>query len=552
MRKIFRIGASFSALFLLSFGLNAQSTDFKAGKYIDLFHDVLREVAVFYVDTVQIGTLVNEAIESMLEQLDPYTELIPEEESESLELMTTGSYGGVGSYIKGSPKGVVFSEPYENYPAAKAGIVPGDEILEIDGVSTAGLSTDECSNAMKGKPNTEVRFKIKKVRTGEVVDLVLTRERIHFSDITYYGMVGEGIGYIRIAGFTMGGGNDLRRAFLELKSGGGLSKLILDLRGNGGGLLEEAVNMLGMFLPRGTEVVSARGRYPQQNVFYKTKEEPIDVNIPIVLLVNRGSASSSEILAGAMQDLDRGVIIGTRTFGKGLVQSIRPLNYNAKLKITMAKYYIPSGRCVQAIDYSHRNEDGSVGAIPDSLIKEFTTKNGRSVFDGGGITPDEKIEIGGYSRMAIELISRGLIWDYMVQYTLKHDQIVTPELFALTDDEYNDFITFMEQQEFDGRSATEVMMEQLLTMAKREGYDSLVVQQLNDIKKITTGDRSKDLLRHKTEVKRLLEEEICATYYYQKGRIRSMLRNDIQLNRAIEILSDCQEYSNILSQNDKK
>jgi carboxyl-terminal processing protease len=548
MKKIFKSGCCALAFLLFPVVSYAQSANFKAGKSIDLFHNVLRELSLFYVDTVEIGSLVEYGMISMLDQLDPYTEYIPEEENENLALLTTGSYGGVGSTIKKGKKGVVvFSEPYEGYPAAKAGIVPGDEILEIDGVPTVGLSVEECSGAMKGKPDTEVRFQIKKVKTGEIIELVLRRARIHFSDIAYYGMVQEGIGYIRIAGFTQDGSQDLRRAFLELKSRGNVSKLILDLRGNGGGIFEESIHMLSLFLPRGTEVVSAKGRNTQHNVTYKTKEEALDVHIPIVVLVNRGTASSSEILAGAMQDLDRGVIVGTRTFGKGLVQAIRPLNYNAQLKITIAKYYTPSGRCVQAIDYGHRNEDGSVGAIPDSLIKEFRTKNGRSVFDGGGITPDETIEAGGYSRMAIELITRDLIWDYAVQYLIGHDEIAVPDQFALTDCEYDDFISFMEEQEFDSRSATEVMLDQLLVTAKREGYDSLVVKQLNELTTIAAGDKAKDLLRHKTEIKRLLEEEICCVYYYQKGRIRSILRNDLQLNRAIEILSDQQKYKRLLT-----
>ena len=504
---------------------------------------------MFYVDTVQMDKLVETGIVAMLEQLDPYTEFIPEEETESLELLTTGAYGGVGSLIKGGRHGgIFFSEPYEDYPAARAGIVPGDEILEVDGISTATLSVDECSNMMKGKPDTQVHFRIRKVKTSEEIEMTLRRERIHFSDIEWYGMVGEEIGYIRIGGFTLGGGQDLRRAFLELKSSGELTGLVLDLRGNGGGLLEEAVNMLGMFLPRGTEVVSSKGRYSQQDVTYKTKEEPIDTNIPIVVLVNQGSASSSEIVAGALQDLDRGVVVGTRTYGKGLVQAIRPLNYNAQLKMTTAKYYTPSGRCVQAIDYSRRNENGSAGAVPDSLTVEFKTKNGRSVFDGGGIAPDDRVESDAYnSRITIELLRRDLLWEYAVQYLIRHSEIAAPEYFTITDDEYNEFVIFMEQQEFDSRSVTQAMLEQILATSKREGYDAAWVSQLEELSIATAGGKAQDLLRHKTEIKRLLEEEICCVFNYHRGRVRSELRNDSQLERAKEILSDSSYYRALLN-----
>ena len=549
MKKMITMGGCCWLAFLLFSGsLSAQSADFKTGRSIDLFHSILREVAVFYVDTVQISELVDAGIASMLEQLDPYTEFFPEED-ESIEMMTTGAYGGVGAYIKKTPQGVIFSEPYEGSPAAKAGIVSGDLILEIDGVPATEFSGDECSNRMKGMPGTEVRFKVKKIKTGAAVDLVIKRERIRFPDIPYYGIVGDGIGYIYIKTFTVGGGQELRNAFLELKATGKMSKLVLDLRGNGGGPVEEAVNMLGLFLPRATEVFAVKGRYAQQHQTYKTKEEPLDVHIPIVVLVNRGSASSSEILTGAIQDLDRGVVLGTRTFGKGLVQRIVPLNYNTKLKITIGKYYTPSGRCVQAIDYSHRNEDGSVGYIPDSLIKAFKTSAGRLVYDGGGITPDMVIEPDGFtSRVAIELISRGLIRDYAILYFAAHESIAAPEHFTLTDSEYDDFTTFMEQQElFTNRSATQAMLEQLVATAKREGYDTLFVQQLNDVKKSAAGNKAKDLLRHKAELKRLLEEEISSVYYFQKGGIRSTLRDDIQLNNAIEILSDPRKYQRLLT-----
>ncbi|MCL2739436.1 MAG: S41 family peptidase [Bacteroidales bacterium] len=545
--KILRTGCVWLVLLVFSQGMQAQSAHFRTGRSIDLLHNILREVSVFYVDTVQMDQLVNIGIASMLEHLDPYTEFIPEEDNESIELMTTGTYGGVGSLIQKTPNGVIFTDPYEGSPAVRAGIVVGDLILEIDGVPATELSVDECSRRLKGMPGTDVRLKIKKVKTGETAELTIRRERIHFPDIAYYGILDGGVGYIRITGFTLGGGQELRNAFLELQASGKMSTLVLDLRGNGGGPVEEAVNMLGLFLPRATEVLSVKGRYPQQNMTYKTKDEPLDVHIPIAVLVNRGSASSSEILAGAIQDLDRGIVVGTRTFGKGLVQSFRPLQYNAKLKMTTGKYYTPSGRCVQAIDYSHRNEDGSVGYVPDSLIQAFKTRNGRPVFDGGGISPDIRVEPEPFSRLAIELLSKNLIRDYAIQYFAARASIAAPELFELSDAEYEDFISFMEDREFDGRSATEALLEQLVHTAKREGYDSLTLEQIEAVKEMTNGSKAKDLQRHKAELKRLLEEEICSAYYHTRGRIRSMLREDVQLSRTIEVLSDSHAYRRALA-----
>ena len=548
-KNIIGMGCVWLVLLLFPNGIQAQSAFFKAGRSIDLWHNVLREVAIFYVDTVQVDQLVDTGIAAMLDQLDPYTEFIPEEENESIELMTTGTYGGVGALIKPTPDGVIFTEPYEGSPAVKAGIVPGDLILEIDGVSAIELSVDECSSRMKGMPGTDVRFKIRKVKTGATEELTIRRERIHFPDIAYYGMLDGGFGYMRVTGFTLGGGEDLRRAFQELKATQKMSALILDLRGNGGGPVEEAINMLGVFLPRGTEVVSVKGRYPQQNTTYKTKDEPLDTQIPIAVLVNRGSASSAEILTGAIQDLDRGIVVGTRTFGKGLVQSFRLLPYNAKLKITTGKYYTPSGRCVQAIDYSHRNEDGSVGYVPDSLIQAFTTKNGRLVFDGGGISPDIKVEGETYSRLAIELLSKDLIREYAIKFFATRESIPAPEVFELSEVEYGDFVSFMEGCLFDHRSTTDILLEQIARTAKQEGYNAQTLSQIEAVTKLTESNKTKDLHRHQAELKRLLEEEICSVYYYTKGRVRSMLREDVQLEKAMEVLSDSHVYLQFLNAN---
>ncbi|EKD30810.1 MAG: hypothetical protein ACD_77C00476G0013 [uncultured bacterium] len=523
----------FTATLLFTVALSAQSREFKAGKSLDIQFSVLRELSLFYVDSIEVDKLVKTGINAMVESLDPYTVYIPEEEEESIELLTTGSYGGIGALIKKIDSGIEISEVYENSPASKAGLVAGDVILKIDTISTLGLSVEQCSSRMKGTPGSEVKFVIKRLKGGEIKDIKIVRERVHFPDVAYWGMVSDTVGYIRIVSFTLDGAKDVKNALLNLKKSGKMKRLVIDLRGNGGGLLDEAVNIVSLFVPSGTKVVSALGRQKQTDAIYYTKEEPVDTQLPLLVLVNSGSASSSEIVAGALQDLDRATIVGTKTYGKGLVQSIRDVGYNNKIKLTTAKYYTPSGRCVQAIDYNNRNEDGSVGNIPDSLIKAFKTTKGRVVYDGGGIAPDVKIEAETYSRPSLSLLFNDILKDYSILYFRDHPSIESPSKFKLTDEEFNKFVEYASGREFDHRTASEVDYDRLMATAKREGLINEMDKDLKLIESKIKLGKSGSIRKNADEIKSLLEEEIVSRYYFQRGRIESIIRKDKQLKEAI-------------------
>lgn len=467
LRKIF-YGAALALLSAYATPSFAQSAEFKAGKALESQYDILRELSAGFVDTVDIEKLTNIGIKAMLGSLDPYTEFIPDENEEDFEMMRTGTYGGIGAVIrKIDSLGVLITQPYLGSPAVKYGLEPGDIILKINDEDVTPLPVDKCSEKMKGQPGTEVKFLVKKGRTAEVEEITVTRERVHIPDVSYSGIIRDSIGYIRHDAFTSGGSSDFRKAFVELKQKG-VKHLVFDLRSNGGGIVDEAVNILSIFLPKGTMVVYAKGRTPEANFTYKTEQEPIDTLMPITVLVNSGSASASEIIAGAFQDLDRATIAGTRTYGKGLVQGFRPLSYNGKLKLTTAKYYTPSGRCVQALDYSNRNSDGSVGVVPDSLKKAFKTLKGRTVYDGGGITPDTLIASEQYSRPAYSLVANDIFGEYAIEYYKKHKEIASPSEFALTEEEYEEFVKYAAQKEFDSRSAAAAQLDQMLKAAKRK------------------------------------------------------------------------------------
>ena len=487
---------------------------------------VLRTIESQYVDSVKLDELIHKGIDAMLSTLDPYTVFIPEENEEDLDILTTASYGGVGALIQKTPQGyIIIAEPYEGSAAIKAGLNPGDTIVAIEGVNTKDLPVDQCSGKMRGRPGTVLNMTVVRGRGGDTVDVALTRERIHIPDVVYYGFLNDSTGYIQIGGFTKDGSKDVRKALEALKADGRMKRLVLDLRGNGGGLMDEAVNIVSMFVPKGSLVVSARGKHPETHFEYRTETAPVDTLMPLMVMVNSGSASSSEIVAGALQDMDRATVAGVRTY------------YNTSLKVTTAKYYTPSGRCVQAIDYSHRNEDGSVGAVPDSLKKEFRTRLGRKVYDGGGITPDITVEPQYYSRPVISLIYSNVLSDYALRYFNTHDSIAPAGVFSLTEEEYEDFVKFASQKEFDARTESRIEMEEVLKAAEREMLAESIEGIEEDMQNLLSRlslSKEEFLKTNRSLIKPLLEDEIAQKFYLRRGGAESALRQDTQLHKALE------------------
>lgn len=520
---------------IVAFGIvaGAQSKSFSLAKGAEVYFSILKELNRSYVDSLEAGRIQRAGIDAMLEALDPYTVYVPEEEQEDFQMMLTGAYGGVGAVIfKPDVNGnVLINEPYAGSPAAKAGLRCGDEIEAIDGVSTHGLTSSQSSDRMRGKPGTTVVLTVKKLR-GETVDVPVVRERIHLPSVEYAGMLNDADGYVLLTKFTDGVGQEVRNAFLKLK-GQGMKRFVLDLRGNGGGVMAEAVNIVSLFVPRGSVVVTARGRAAGSEQVYKTTSDPLDTEIPILVLVDSGSASASEIVSGALQDYDRATIVGTRTYGKGLVQSIRPLPYDGQLKLTTAKYYTPSGRCVQALDYSHRNEDGSVGHIPDSLTREFTTAHGRKVRDGGGVTPDHEVKAKKYSRLTYSVVMNGLTDQYALEFAKKHESIPALEDFHFAD--YEDFISFAEGKTFDYRSSARALFDEMRKQLDEDGLTETVSAQLEALEKSLDMDKATFLRLKKDEIIPFIEEEIAVRYYFQEAGIKVRLRYDTQLAEALKV-----------------
>ena len=533
-----KTAVSLAVLAATSVSMPAQSDNFNTGKYLEIQSMILRTLQSQYVDSVSLEDLLRTGIDAMLAGLDPYTVFIPEENEEDLDIMTTASYGGVGALIQKTPSGyIVVAEPYENSAAVKAGLNPGDTIIAIEGVSTKDLPVDECSGRMRGRPGSVLDMTVVRGRGGDTVQVALVRERIHVSDVVYYGFLDDSTGYIQIGGFTMDGSKDVRKALDSLRADGRMRRLVLDLRGNGGGLMNEAVEIVSLFVPQGTLVVSAKGKHPDADFEYRTGTVPVDTLLPLMVMVNSGSASSSEIVAGALQDMDRATVAGVRTYGKGLVQTIRQAGYNTSLKVTTAKYYTPSGRCVQAIDYSHRNEDGSVGAVPDSLKKEFRTRLGRKVYDGGGITPDITVEPQYYSRPVISLIYSNVLSDYALRYFNTHDSIAPAGVFSLTEEEYEDFVKFASQKEFDARTESRIEMEEVLKAAEREMLAESVEGIEEDMQNLLSRlslSKEEFLKTNRSLIKPLLEDEIAQKFYLRRGGAESALRQDTQLHKALE------------------
>ena len=516
---------------------SAQSKSFSLGKWVELHNAILKELNRSYVDSLEVGRIEREGVDAMLEALDPYTVYVPEEEQEDFRMMLSNTYGGIGAVIyKADVDGnVVINEPYAGSPAAKAGLVCGDEIESIDGETTHGLTSQQCSDKMRGKPGTRVVFRVKKLRAGdtwkagESIDVPVTRERIAIPSVEYAGMLDGGDGYILLSKFTEGVGQAVREGFLDLKAQG-MKRLVLDLRGNGGGLMNEAVQIVSLFVPKGSVVVTSKGRTAGSSQVYRTASDPVDLEIPILVLVDSASASASEIVSGALQDLDRATIVGTRTYGKGLVQSIRPLPYDGQLKVTTAKYYTPSGRCVQAIDYSHRNEDGSVGHIPDSLTHTFKTAHGRTVRDGGGITPDYEVKARKYSRLTYSLVMNGITDQYAMKYVREHEALPSVDDFHFSD--YEDFVAFARDKKFDYRSSARALFDDMKKTLAEDGLADAMSAELSALEKSLDMDKETFLRLKKDEIVPFLEEEIAVRYWFQKAGIQVRLRYDRQLQEA--------------------
>ena len=514
--------------------LSAQSQNFKLGQWSEIHNSILKELNRSYVDTLPLDRIMRAGVDAMLEELDPYTIYIPEEENEDLQMLLSKTYGGIGAIIhKKVGENVIINEPYAGSPAEKYGLQCGDEIIEIDGVPTKGLESKESSDRMKGKPGTSVTFKVKKVRTGDTLDIPVIRERIHFPDIEYAGMLDDTTGYILQTGFTENVSADVRSRFQELKKQG-MKRLVLDLRGNGGGLMSEAIGIVSLFVPKGSLVVTSKGNTEDSVREYRTTTEPIDTQIPIIVMIDSGSASSSEIVTGALQDMDRATVMGKRSYGKGLVQSIRPLPYNGQIKVTTAKYYTPSGRCVQAIDYSHRNEDGSVGHIPDSLTREFKTAGGRIVRDGGGITPDVEIDAQDYSRLVYALVLGGVIDQYVIDYARRHESIPATDDFHFSDEEFEDFIRFAKTQEFDYRSSAKTLYDQMKKELVKDGLADAMKPELEALEKALEMDKERFIRLKKDEIIPFIEEELATRYWFQEAGVKVRLRYDQQLKTALE------------------
>ncbi|MDX1650959.1 MAG: S41 family peptidase [Brumimicrobium sp.] len=534
-----------SLCIILSLQINvfAQSNGFEVIKNLELIDLIYMNLDKYYVDDPKIGEISKNGIDAMLNSLDPYTVYYHEANIEDYRMMTTGQYGGIGALIRQVGDYVVIAEPYEDMPADKAGLRAGDKILSIDGRSMKGKNSDEVSGALKGTKGSTITIEYDRPGKG-VSQAKVTRDEIKLPDIPYSGMVSEDIGYIQLNTFTQTASKNVRDAYEKLVSQG-MKKVILDLRGNGGGLLIEAVDIVNFFVPKDQTIVKTKGRILDENRTYNTRNKPIDLEIPVVVLVNETSASASEIVAGSIQDLDRGVIIGNTTFGKGLVQRNFDLKYGSKIKITIAKYYTPSGRCVQKLDYYHKT-DNKVDEIPDSLITVFKTKNGREVIDGRGIVPDIEIEEESIGRLTVTLIAENIIFDYATQFVLSNESIASPDNFKLSDSEYEAFKNYVLNKDIAYTTASEEQMKKLLKTAKEEGYEEDIIREYEALYEKVKASTKKDLELFEDQIKDVLQSEIVSRYYYQEGRVINSFQNDKALKEAIDVLNNQKKYKEIL------
>lgn len=520
--------------------------NFQIAKNLDIFNSIVKELDMFYVDTIDPNKTIREGIDNMLYSLDPYTVYYPENDQDELEMMVKGSYGGIGSLIRYNPKSkyTVIVEPYEGMPAAESGLKAGDLLLEIDGKDLKGNS--DVSTLLRGQVGTSFKLKVQRPGVKEPLEFNIVRRSIQMPTIPYYGVMDGQVGYINLSSFSGNPSKDFKKAFLDLKKQG-ITSLVIDLRNNGGGLLDQAVEIVNMFVPRGKTIVTTKGKIKQASNTYKTLREPLDTDIPIAVLVNSGTASSSEILSGSLQDLDRAVIVGNRTYGKGLVQVPRSLPYGGNLKITTSKYYIPSGRCVQAIDYAHRNEDGSVARIPDSLTTVFHTAAGREVRDGGGVSPDIEVKQERLPNILFYLVRDNLIFDYATDYCLKHPAIASAKEFELTDADYEEFKNKVKGADFKYDQQSEKILNTLKEAAEFEGYMKDASDEFKALENKLKHNLDRDLDYFSKDIKKMIAEEIIKRYYYQEGAIIQQLKDDKDLDEAVKVLTNPERYQQILS-----
>ncbi len=533
-------------LFLKIAGFAQNDKTFEVLKNLEIFSSTYKQLHLHYVDETQPGKLMKVAIDAMLQSLDPYTNYIPEANIEDVRMLTEGSYEGIGTLIMEREGKIYLSEIYEGFPAYKAGLMVGDRILTINGANIDNRTNEEVSTLLKGQANTPLTLTVQRFGTTEPIEKTLTREAIKFKNVSYSTLLADSTAYIKLDGFTEGAGKEVRDAFLKLKADGA-NKLILDLRGNGGGLMNEATNIVNLFVDRGLPVVSMKGKVETRNQSFSTRNEPVDLSIPVVVLIDRASASASEIVAGALQDLDRAVIIGQRSFGKGLVQNILPLDYNAQLKITTAKYYIPSGRCVQAIDYADRDAEGRAKKVPDSLRTAFKTRNGRTVYDGDGIEPDIETKIELMSNISLTLFAKLHFFDFANTYRHQHETLEKPAEFEVSDSLFNAFKAYLNGKDCNYQTQTESSLTALEEIAKEEKYFEAIKEELDLVKKQLYHDKNADLDKNKDEIKNILGVELINRYYYAKGTSEFGLRYDPDTKKAIEILNNPTEYKRILN-----
>lgn len=542
-RKTYIIGIASIAIFFASF---APTDLFEVSKNLDIFSSLYRVLNESYVDETKPGQLMKTAIDAMLESLDPYTNYITENDIEDFKYMTTGEYGGVGALVTDIDGKIVVVDPYEGFSAHRAGIRAGDEIVEVNGQSVKGKKSDDVRPLLKGNAGSPLKLKV--VHAGQTIptEITLMREEIKISAVPFSTMLNENTGYIKLTSFTENCSVLVKDAFLKLKEKN-CKSLIFDLRDNPGGLLNEAVNIVNFFVDKGKEVVYTKGKISDWERTYVAVNSPIDTQMPIVVLINENSASAAEIVAGSLQDFDRAVLIGSRSYGKGLVQQTRPLLYNTQLKVTVAKYYIPSGRCVQALDYGHRDEEGRVDKVPDSLITAFKTKGGRIVYDGAGILPDVKTQEHKLSNITLALLNKNLIFNYATQYTLKHDKIAPVKDFQISESDYNEFIAFIKDKDYSYKTETELVMEELKKEAENEKYYTNIKTEYENLGAKINADKKDDLIKNKEEIKQFIEEEIASRYYFQMGRLGQGVKADKDIKVAVEVLSNDAKLKSVLT-----